>query len=28
MRGKIPKTELLVPFEVVARYESYTRAAE
>ena len=28
MRGKIPKTELLVTFEVVARHESYTRAAE
>lgn len=28
MRGKLPKTELLVTFEVVARYESYTRAAE
>ncbi|EJK0120987.1 LysR family transcriptional regulator, partial [Escherichia coli] len=27
MRGKIPKTELLVTFEVVARHESYTRAA-
>ena len=26
MRGKIPKTELLVTFEVVARHESYTRA--
>ncbi|MCF2053014.1 LysR family transcriptional regulator, partial [Escherichia coli] len=25
MRGKIPKTELLVTFEVVARHESYTR---
>jgi DNA-binding transcriptional LysR family regulator len=25
---KIPKTELLVTFEVVARHESYTRAAE
>ncbi|MCV5466903.1 LysR family transcriptional regulator, partial [Escherichia coli] len=24
MRGKIPKTELLVTFEVVARHESYT----
>jgi DNA-binding transcriptional LysR family regulator len=28
MRGKIPKSELLVTFEVVARHESYTRAAE
>nr|WP_318384984.1 LysR substrate-binding domain-containing protein [uncultured Enterobacter sp.] len=28
MRGKLPKTELLVTFEVVARHESYTRAAE
>lgn len=28
MRGKIPKTELLVTFEVVAYHESYTRAAE
>lgn len=28
MRGKIPKTELLVTFEVVARHESYTKAAE
>lgn len=28
MRGKIPKTELLVTFEVVAQYESFTRAAE
>lgn len=28
MRGKIPKTELLIAFEAVARYESYTRAAE
>lgn len=28
MRGKIPKTELLVTFEVVARHESYTRAAD
>ena len=28
MRGKIPKTELLVTFEVVARHESYTRVAE
>lgn len=28
MRGKIPKTELLVTFEVVARHESYTRTAE
>lgn len=28
MRGKIPKTELLATFEVVARHESYTRAAE
>lgn len=28
MRYKIPKTDLLVTFEVVAQYESYTRAAE
>ncbi|MBW7619535.1 LysR substrate-binding domain-containing protein [Citrobacter portucalensis] len=28
MRGKMPKTELLVTFEVVAHHESYTRAAE
>ncbi|KNC89756.1 LysR substrate-binding domain-containing protein [Trabulsiella odontotermitis] len=28
MRSLIPKTELLVAFEVVARHESYTRAAE
>ncbi|EBZ4888443.1 LysR family transcriptional regulator [Salmonella enterica subsp. enterica serovar Bredeney] len=28
MRGKIPKTELLITFEAVAHHESYTRAAE
>ena len=28
MRCKIPKTDLLVTFEAVAQYESYTRAAE
>ncbi|EGA9924070.1 LysR family transcriptional regulator [Salmonella enterica subsp. enterica serovar Saintpaul] len=28
MRGKIPKTELLITFEAVAYHESYTRAAE
>ncbi|HDL8246055.1 TPA: LysR substrate-binding domain-containing protein [Yersinia enterocolitica] len=28
MRYKIPKTDLLVTFEAVAQYESYTRAAE
>ncbi len=28
MRGKLPKTELLITFEAVARHESYTRAAE
>lgn len=28
MRGKIPKIEWLVTFEVVARHESYARAAE
>ncbi|GCS44899.1 transcription regulator [Escherichia coli] len=28
MRGKIPKTELLVTFEVVDRHERYTRTAE
>ena len=28
MRRKIPKTELLVTFEVVAKYENYTQAAE
>lgn len=28
MRKKIPKTDLLITFEAVAQYESYTRAAE
>lgn len=28
MRKKIPKTDLLITFEAVAHYESYTRAAE
>lgn len=28
MRYKIPKTDLLITFEAVAQYESYTRAAE